>query len=80
MSGNFSASKKFGLFRSLSRNSTLVLMLFVSITTDTEDPGMELGLYMRVPPNFANAPLTVESPMKRTENSTAECGQSISNR
>jgi hypothetical protein len=55
-------------------------MLFVSITTETEDPGIEFGLYMRVPPNLANAPLTVESPMKRTENSTAEWGQSISNR
>src|SRR5438045_1099932 len=80
ISGNFSASKKFSLLKSLSRDATLVLMLLVSMTTEIEDPGIELGLYIRVPPKVANAPRTVESPMKRTEHSTDEGGQSMSNR
>src|SRR2546423_7500949 len=80
MIGNFSASKKFSLFRSLSRKATLVLMLLVSITIETDDPSIDSGSYISVPPKSANAPLTVESPMKRTEKANAECGQSTSKR
>src|SRR4051812_16409946 len=80
MKGYFSTSKKFALFKSLSRESTFVLMLLVGITTETVERVASTVSYMMLPRNCEKAPRTFERPMNRTVNSIDECGQSMSNR
>src|SRR5580693_2249564 len=74
--GNFWASRKRGLRRSLSRISTRVSTEAASMAAWIEDLLRLAGSYTTLPLTLVKAPRTVETPRWRTENCAEECGGS----
>src|SRR5579871_5897458 len=77
MVGNFSASRKFGLRRSLSRISTRVSTEAASILASSDVLEGSAGSYLAEPLTLVNAPRIVETPTGITENCAEECIGSI---